>query len=295
MQAGREPAGPEPVEVGRRDHDDGVLAMDRDPLGSSGYGAPEAKASGRGWVLGVAPRPELIILSPLDSLPERSRVTLSRRSGFTPANRGRGPDGPIEILNASSCQTKAPHRHPDLPGDPRRGLLLRRQDELPAAAAGRGEALLPLAPQTLWEEPLPGHPQGVVRGRRGALPRPGHPPRLGLVGAPSGAPAEFRGRQLRGARRPAREPHGAARRRGATDGRGLGVPHRARAVRGAGRGAPPQGRTTGRGAGRRVRQAHPGRARSAGDGSRQPRFPARRLRSDQGTPTRTSGSVSSPE
>ena len=54
-----------------------------------------------------------------------------------PGNRPRGAHDP----------TQTPHRYPDLPRDPGAELLLRRQDRLHPAVAGRGQALLPLPPR----------------------------------------------------------------------------------------------------------------------------------------------------
>ena len=49
--------------------------------------------------------------------------------------------------------------------NPRRGLLLRRQDRLrPPARGRRRQALFPVAPSALRQEPVRGHPQGAVRG-----------------------------------------------------------------------------------------------------------------------------------
>ena len=58
--------------------------------------------------------------------------------------------------------------------------------------------------------------------------------------------------------------------------------HRPRAARGTGRSPSPQGRAARCGAGRRIRQAHPRRARHAGCRTREPRLPARGLRGRQG-------------
>ena len=48
-----------------------------------------------------------------------------------------------------------------------------------------GKHLLPLAPASFREEPVPGYPEGAVRGQRVVVRGARHSPRPGLVGAPS--------------------------------------------------------------------------------------------------------------
>jgi hypothetical protein len=64
---------------------------------------------------------------------------------------------------------EAPHRHPDLPRDPRGRLLLRGQDGLCAAARCRGQVLLSVAAEALRQVAVPGYAGGAVRGQRGAV------------------------------------------------------------------------------------------------------------------------------
>ena len=180
----------------------------------------------------------------------------------------RPPRRPGPAAGAVSCahefQTQAAHRHPDLPRDPRGRLLLRRQNRLHRSAARRRQALFPVPSAALRQEPVPGHPEGALRGQRGAVRGAGHPRTPGLFGASSGAAAQLRLRQLQGAGLPPPEPDGATGRRRAPDGGGLRIHHRAGTVRlSSGNTASPD-RPAGGGAGGRVRQADPGCARRAG-------------------------------
>ena len=180
-------------------------------------------------------------------------------------------------------QAPAADRDADLPRVARAGLLLRGQDGLHRATARRGQALLPVAPAAVRQESVPGHAEGVVRGQRGVVRGALHPPAPQLVGAPSGGAAELRRRQLQGARESGRERDGATRGRGRTGGRKRALRHRAGTVRPSDPHVACPCRAAGGGAGGRVRQADPGPAGGeAGGGARQPRLPARIVRSDQG-------------
>ena len=160
--------------------------------------------------------------------------------------------------------------------------LLRGQDGLRAATGGRGQALLPVAPAPLRQEPVPRHPQGSVRGQGSAVRRARHPRQVGLVDTPPRAAPELRQRQLQGVGLSAHEPDGAACRHRATGGGRLRPHERAGAFRRPDRGAARARRMADGRPGRRVRQADPGRPRRAGNGLRQPRLPSRAVRDHQG-------------
>ena len=140
---------------------------------------------------------------------------MERTTGWAPRD-GRG-DGD-HVGDASGAEAQAAHRHPDLPGDPRGRLLLRRQDRVHPPPRRRGQALFPVAPAPLRQEPAPRHHEGAVRGRRGAFRGAGCPRRLGLVGAPPRGAPRLQRRPLHRPGRPAYEPDGAIGRHRTTDG-----------------------------------------------------------------------------
>ena len=132
----------------------------------------------------------------------RPPVALRWAAGCAPGPRptatGRSPRIRQCTLTTTTCvrvhddSTQAAHRHADLPGHPGEQLLLRRQDRLHRAAPRRGQALLPVAPAALRQEPVPGHLQGAVRGQRAAVRGARHPRPVGLVGAASRAAPQLR-------------------------------------------------------------------------------------------------------
>ena len=199
-------------------------------------------------------------------------------------DRSRRAGDPVRRRIMRRGQAQAPRRHPDLPPDPGGGLLLRRQDWLrPLSRGRRRQALFPVAPAALRQEPVRGYPQGAVRGQRAAVPKPGRARRLGLVQAPSRRAPELRRRQLQAPRRAAGEYRGAVGGHRARDGRGrYRGRHRAEALRPPPGRAAPAGRAAGGRAGGRVRQTDSGRAGRAGCREGEPRRPARPVRHDQG-------------
>ena len=106
-------------------------------------------------------------------------------------------------------EAQAAHRPSDPPRDSRGRLLLRRQDRVHPQARRRGQALLPVAPAPLRQEPARGHAEGAVRGLRGTVRRARRPRPVGLVRPPSRAAPRLQQRPLHGPGLPAHERHGA--------------------------------------------------------------------------------------
>ncbi len=183
--------------------------------------------------------------------------------------------------NWKCARQEAADRHPDLPQASRGRLLLRRQDRLHPPLDARRHPLLPVAPAPLRQEPAARHHQGTVRGQRGTVPRPVRARPLGVVQAPPGGAPRLRRRRLPRPGPAGSQRHGAARCHRAARRYHPRVPH------GPGSAGLPAGsaaravRAAGGGAGRRVRQADPGRAGTQGDGARQPPLPARAVRDHQ--------------
>ena len=199
------------------------------------------------------------------------------------AARTRGPIHRAQALSSvlhrhrdSNGETQTAHRHADLPRGTGAGLLLRGQDGIRPPAAGRGQALLPVASATFRQESLPGHVEGALRRQRTAVRGARDPARLGLVRTSSGVASRLQQRQLRGPGRPAvgaggavGDPGGGGRGRrspGRSGRRPLSSPHPDTA---------PASGPARRRARRRVRQADSGRPGCSRYCPGQPRSPQR--------------------
>ena len=206
-----------------------------------------------------------------------------RRERPVPDADGAGPGGLRNRAQQSGAdEAQAAHRHSDLPRDSRGELLLRRQDRLCATTGRARQALLPVAPPPLRQEPLPRHAEGAVRGSRAAVSRVGDPRPLGLVEAPSGTAAELRRRQVHGNGPSAREPDGAVGRRRTTCGDRCGPRDRAGALRSSARDAARAHGPARRGARRRIRQAYSRCVEHPRGRALQPQLSARSVLNDQG-------------
>ena len=214
--------------------------------------------------------------------PARAGLSPRPDNGAEASERSHGSrnTGPGQAARAGRAAPAAA-RDPDLPGDPGGRLLLCGQDRFYPAAAGRRQALLPLAPAAVREEPAAGHDQGGLRGERAAVPGTGGAGSSGAGGRPPGGAPGLQRRRLHPPGESASEHDGAASRP-----RTGGIPDRgARRRAGALRPSDPDaaradGAICGR-AGGRIRQADPGCARRTGAGAGEPQLPAGALRGHQ--------------